>query len=136
MDSDTCDVHTIVTKIHWRVLQKLARHAGRIAGPLSLTNLHIAVQNSADICFTYYDWCWKNLNGLASLTLWHGNLLIVATLCSSDKVRGFTSPFSLDMFMKLNFCIIKYNFQIMILDLTYCQNCHVNWRPSLVSWVI
>ena len=55
MDSDICDVHTIITKIHRRVLQKLARHAGGIAGLLSLTNLHIAVQNSTDTCFTFHD---------------------------------------------------------------------------------
>ena len=54
MDSDICDVHTIVTKIHQRVLQKLARRAGRVAGLLSLTNLHIAVQNSTGICFTFH----------------------------------------------------------------------------------
>jgi len=38
--------------------------------------------------------------------------------------------------MKLTFCVAKYNFQIVVSDLMYCPNCHVNWRSDLVSWVI
>jgi len=53
VDSDICDVHTIVTKMLKSVTE--VGKACRQSSWTLVTNLHTALQNSADICFTLHD---------------------------------------------------------------------------------